>query len=79
MLFLGICWQKLQVADQELSLLVVVEEMLLALGVVSLYGGFRRFCLCHCGGSLFDGKLFMHIGIEASIFQEVFAKHLNPS
>lgn len=52
--------------------------MLLPLGVVGLDGGFGRFCLCGGSDNLFDGVLFMLVGVEAVVFYEMLAEHLNP-
>lgn len=52
--------------------------MLLSLGVVGLDGGFGRFCLCGGSDDLFDGVLFVLVGVEAVVFDEVLAEQLNP-
>lgn len=53
--------------------------MLLSLGVVGLDSGFGRFCLCGGSDDLFDGVLFVLVGVETVIFDEMLAKQLNPN
>lgn len=53
--------------------------MLLSLGVVGLDGGFGRFCLCGGSDDLFDGVLFVLVGVETVIFDEMLAEQLNPN